>query len=180
MRVPKGLYTGGDYYPTVRIWMVKLGVKDLDVCANRIPVTEAQARQLITRYVGPTCELSVRVLHGSLGLGSAERITISRKALAEGRVTVGLVLHECAHALQNRKYLDRKAIRQEKLAAWRRLHGKNSIKAHGEAFCRSYAKLLRAYFASEPHVASEGGTEADRQYWEARSALRAARANDQG
>lgn len=147
-----GNYTGGDYYPTVRAWLAKLGARELDIRAHAMPVDEAAARIYIAA-VTPRTELRIRALHGSLGRGCARYITLNREALAAGRITLGTVLHECAHAIADQRWRDARRIRtanrvkRVKSAGARRhayeWRAPEAAPHHGEVFCRIYARLLR-------------------------------------
>lgn len=142
MKIIDAVPKHGDCYPTVRAWMARLGVTNLDVRANEIIVDERTAR-LYIKAITPKTRVNVRILHGSIGRGSAAYITLDKNTLRAKMMTLGTVLHECAHALQNAKWHQRNSIRLEKRSAGKQLIGRNAIKAHGEAFCRTYAKLLR-------------------------------------
>jgi len=138
----------GDYYPTVRAWCQRLGATDLDVRANEVRLDERGCRIYVAAVMGPRFELRVRQLPSSVGRGGADYIVLDRDWVERGRMTLGTVLHECAHAIQLTRLRERRALRREArlrgrahptAVAVRRDHS-----SHGEPFCRTYVKLLRA------------------------------------
>jgi hypothetical protein len=132
--------TRGDFYPTVRAWCAKLGVTTLDIRANEVLLGHAACRIYIAAVMGPKFPVRFRVLHGSVGRGGDRYIVLDRQT----RHTLGTVLHECAHAVQLTRAAQRKAVRLELRARGIRKPapaGRRDL--HGEAFCRTYARLLR-------------------------------------
>jgi hypothetical protein len=139
----------GDYYPTVRAWCQRLGVTDLDIRANEVVVTEATCRVYIAAVMGKRFPFRVRRLPSSVGRGGADYIVLDRDTIKAKGMTLGVVLHECAHAVQLTKARERRQVRQD---IWQRTakarpapHRRSGRRdLHGEAFCRTYARLLRA------------------------------------
>lgn len=130
----------GDFYPTVRAWCARLGVTALDIRANEVKLDHAACRVYVAAVMGPRFPLRFRVLHSSVGRGGERYIVLDRQT----RHTLGTVLHECAHAIQLTRAHERKAVRAELRARGIRKPapaGRRDL--HGEAFCRTYARLLR-------------------------------------
>jgi hypothetical protein len=136
--------TQGDFYPTVRSWCARLGVTALDVRANEVFLTEVECRIYIAAVMGKRFPVRVRVLHGSVGRGGERYIVLDRSTINAYQMSLGTVLHEVAHAVQLTRAKQRRDIRREL-----RLQGKRTPPLpkrrdmHGEAFCRTYARLLR-------------------------------------
>jgi len=136
----------GDPYPTVRAWMQRLGATALDIRANEVKLDHAACRVYVAAIMGPTFDLRFRVLHSSIGRGGHRYIVLDRQT----RHTLGTVLHECAHAIQLTRLQERKAVRRSLYDAARAKGRHAHLQAlpartdyHGEAFCRTYARLLR-------------------------------------
>jgi hypothetical protein len=143
MRVSAELYTAGDHYPIVRSWMVKLDAVERDIRANAISVTEADARVYVALFLGPKFDLRFRRMSSSAGVGWHKWITLDPRGL-----TLGTVLHEIAHAIQHGRQAERIKVRRAKLDTRQMLnYSRKELRAqhcgHGEAFCRTYARLLR-------------------------------------
>lgn len=133
----------GDWYPTVRAWMARLGTSDLDRAANRIPITRATARLYVSACLGPTFPLRFRRMR-SAGRGGATGITLD--ATNGKGFTLGTLLHEIAHARQHLRLQERRALRNVRLRATggpRPVINAREHRGHGEPFCRTYARLLR-------------------------------------
>jgi hypothetical protein len=136
----------GDFYPTVRAWCQRLGVTALDQRANEVKLDHAACRLYIAAVMGPRFPVRFRVLHSSVGRGGDRYIVLD----SQTRHTLGTVLHECAHAVQLTKAKDRRDVRRDIRAARRAAGSWKPLPElprrrdlHGEAFCRTYARLLR-------------------------------------
>lgn len=133
-------YAGGDYYPIVRSWMVKLKVDALDIRANALKLSEGDARLYVAAVMGSSFLLRFRVMRGSMGRGGHRYITLNKKS----PYSLGLVLHECAHAIQGKREHEQLMIRRQLRAAGKiPTQSLQRASHHGEAFCRTYARLLR-------------------------------------
>ena len=146
MRVPASVPKKGDYYPTVRAWMARLGATELDIKANEIFLDERGCRAYVAAILGPKFNLRFRRLNSSEGRGWHKGITLDRDLVEAKRMSLGTVLHECAHAIQWRKYAERAKLRRERMAETRTYRAKVARRdhcGHGEPFCRTYARLLR-------------------------------------
>jgi hypothetical protein len=142
-RVSDAVPAEGDYYPTVRAWMARLGATDLDQLANRTKVTKETARLYVSAVLGVKFPLRFRRMSASAGRGGSRGITLDPRCRA---FTLGTVLHEIAHARQGLMLKDQRKNRQKRrMAGKMTVYGRGWVKAahHGEAFCRTYAKLLR-------------------------------------
>jgi len=136
----------GDFYPTVRAWCQRLGVTALDQRANEVKLDHDACRIYIAAVMGPKFPVRFRVLRGSVGRGGDRYIVLD----SQTRHTLGTVLHECAHAVQLTRLKERKAVRRD-IRIRARMAGQHPgpqpalgrRALHGEAFCRTYARLLR-------------------------------------
>ena len=142
-----GVPAQGDYYPTVRLWCAKLGVTALDIRANEVVLTEHGCRLYIAAVMGARFPVRVRRLPSSLGRGGADYIVLDSDTIKARGMTLGTVLHECAHAIQYTRLRERKAVRQATRATRGWAPAKRVLRdehvGHGEPFCRTYARLLR-------------------------------------
>jgi hypothetical protein len=138
----------GDYYPTVRAWCQRLGATALDVRANEVRLDERGCRIYVAAVMGPRFDLRVRRLPSSVGRGGADYIVLDRYTLDKRGMSLGTVLHECAHALQLTRLRERRAVRRETRLRTKRYQPSVAIardhSSHGEPFCRTYVKLLKA------------------------------------
>jgi hypothetical protein len=149
----KGADYNGCYYATVRAWMTRLGTAELDARAGAVYVDLQTARIYVDAIV-PGCTLTVRAMRASHGRGGAMgrrlgAITLQRQSLDRGTMTLSTVLHEIAHVLVDRRTREVRAERRRENKRRRRA-GKPTVfhhvpeeRAHGEVFCRVYARVLR-------------------------------------
>jgi hypothetical protein len=135
----------GDYYPTVRAWCQRLGVTALDQRANEVKLDAAGCRIYVAAVMGPRFPLRLRRLPSSVGRGGADYIVLDSDTIKARGMSLGTVLHECAHAVQLTKAREARAIRVElRVRGVHRPAPTGKRQLHGEAFCRTYARLLRA------------------------------------
>jgi hypothetical protein len=141
----------GDYYPTVRAWCQRLGVTDLDIRANEVMVDQRTCRIYVAAVMGPAFPLRFRRLPSSVGRGGADYIVLDTDTIKAKQLSLGTVLHECAHAVQLTKLRDRRLVRREARVRARVAGARPPVQQalparrdmHGEAFSRTYARLLR-------------------------------------
>jgi len=138
----------GDYYPTVRAWCQRLGMTAHDQRANEVMLDARGCRVYVAAVMGPRFPLFLRRMSASVGRGGSRYITLDSDTIKARQMSLGTVLHECAHSIQLLRERERKAVRQE---IWQRTRKARPApqqrgarrQLHGEAFCRTYARLLR-------------------------------------
>ena len=112
------------YYKSVDARLRKWGFELQDRCVYATPVTRHTAAIYIAAILGPAFPIMFRRHMRMAGRGGKRRIVLNQDLIDKGKLTLGTVLHECAHARQGQLY--------------------NRASHHGEAFTRSYAAILRS------------------------------------
>ena len=110
------------WYVSVNRRIAKAGLADIDALVYRTTVTRETAEIYVKAILGPTFPLRFRRGMSYAGRGG-RYITLSLDLIESGRMPLGTVLHECAHAKQY-------------------MNNPRECRKHGEAFTTSYRKIL--------------------------------------
>lgn len=152
-------YEGGDYYYTVRAWMQRLGTVALDQRANQLMLNRQEIAVLVQTH-RPHTTVVFKKLNRNLGLGGRKQIVFDRISTDGGKLSLGTVLHEIAHSLVLERYREQWLLRRQRMELHKQRYGFTVFRplpkpprAHGEEFCRTYARLLREHVSQQEGVA---------------------------